>query len=151
MSKFNKKIGVRATNDPGLQKEGSGVRDGNPIEIQQKNLLLPEIMIMKNLLFVFLMFSGIAISSQTTKQNTQVVEAACGQCQFKMKGKKGCDLAVKIDGKSYFVEGTNIDDHGDAHAKEGFCNTIRKAEVTGRVKGDTFVATSFKLLPSEKK
>ena len=151
MSKFNKKIGVRATNDPGLQKEGSGVRDGNPIEIQQKNLLLPEIMIMKNLLFVFLMFSGIAISSQTTKQNSQVVEAACGQCQFKMKGKKGCDLAVKINGKSYFVEGTKIDDHGDAHSKEGFCNAIRKAEVTGEVKGDKFVATSFKLLPGEKK
>ena len=134
-----------------LPSSDKGHRDGNPIEIQQKNLFLPEIVIMKNLLFVFLMFSGIANSSQTTKQNTQVVEAACGQCQFKMKGKKGCDLAIKIDGKSYFVEGTNIDDHGDAHAKEGFCNTIRKAEVTGRVKGDTFVATSFKLLPAQKK
>ena len=28
---------------------------------------------------------------------------------------KGCDLAVRIDGKSYFVEGTKIDEHGDAH------------------------------------
>ena len=34
--------------------------------------------------------------------------------------KKGCDLAIRIDGKSYFVEGTKIDDHGDAHANDGF-------------------------------
>ena len=110
---------------------------------------------MKNLLFVFLLFLGIAVSSQTVQQKnqqkSQVVEAACGQCQFKMKGKKGCDLAVRIKGKSYFVEGTGIDDHGDAHSKEGFCNAISKAEVTGEVKGGKFVATSFKLLPAQKK
>ena len=68
-----------------------------------------------------------------------------------MKDKKGCDLAVRIDGKPYFVEGTNINDHGDAHSKNGFCNTIRKAEVSGEIKGDKFVATSFKLLPEDKK
>ena len=34
----------------------------------------------------------------------QVVEAACGQCQFRMTEKSGCDLAVKIDGESYFVD-----------------------------------------------
>ena len=34
----------------------------------------------------------------------QVVEAACGQCQFKKTEKSGCDLAVKIDGESYFVD-----------------------------------------------
>ncbi len=106
---------------------------------------------MKNLLTIFLLFLGIALSSQTTPQKTQVVEAACGQCQFKMQGKKGCDLAVRINGKSYFVEGTNIDDHGDAHSTEGFCNAVRKAEVSGEVKDGKFVATSFKLLPAEKK
>ena len=106
---------------------------------------------MKKLLFVFLMLSGITISSQQSKSKTQVVEAACGQCQFNMQGKKGCDLAVRINGKSYFVEGTKIDDHGDAHSQEGFCNAVRKAEVTGEVKGEKFVATSFKVLPAEKK
>ena len=106
---------------------------------------------MKNLIVIFLMSVGISISSQTVQQKTQVVEAACGQCQFKMQGKKGCDLAVRIKGKSYFVEGTGIDDHGDAHSKEGFCNAISKAEVTGEVKGGKFVATSFKLLPAQKK
>lgn len=104
---------------------------------------------MKSLLFMILLFAGIAVFSQS-KQTKQVVDVACGQCQFKMKGKKGCDLAVKIDGKSYFVEGTNIDDYGDAHAEEGFCNAVRNAEVTGTIKGDKFVATSFKLLPKNK-
>ena len=106
---------------------------------------------MKKLIIVCLMFLGITVSSQQAKLKTQVVEAACGQCQFEMQGKKGCDLAVRIDGKSYFVEGTKIDDHGDAHSKEGFCNAVRKAEVTGEVKGEKFVATSFKVLPAEKK
>lgn len=106
---------------------------------------------MKKLFFVFLMLSGITISSQQAKKKTQVVEAACGQCQFDMKGKKGCDLAVRTNGNTYFVEGTHIDDHGDAHSKEGFCNIIRKAEVTGEVKDGKFVTTSFKLLPAEKK
>jgi hypothetical protein len=32
----------------------------------------------------------------------------------------GCELAVRIDGKSYFVDGSSIDSHGDAHASDGF-------------------------------
>ncbi len=54
------------------------------------------------------------------------VEASCGECQFGMKG-DDCDLAVRIDGKTYFVDGTTMDEHGDAHAKDGFCNAVRKA------------------------
>mgnify|MGYP003648343991 FL=1 len=80
----------------------------------------------------------------------QIVEASCGQCQFGMKG-KGCELAVRIDGKSYFVDGTSIDSHGDAHATDGFCEPIRKAEVTGKIVGNRYKATSFKLLPKESK
>lgn len=79
----------------------------------------------------------------------QIVEASCGQCQFKMEV-KSCDLAVRIDGKSYFVEGTNIDAHGDAHADDGFCASIRKAEVIGAIKNNKFVVTYFKLLPLKK-
>ncbi|PCJ87577.1 MAG: hypothetical protein COA57_04450 [Flavobacteriales bacterium] len=64
----------------------------------------------------------------------------------------GCDLAVKIDGKAYYVDGTKIDDHGDAHSEHGFCNAVRKAEVTGEVVDGRFQATSFELLPvSEEK
>jgi hypothetical protein len=62
-----------------------------------------------------------------------------------MKG-KSCDLAVRIDGKAYFVDGTTIDEHGDAHAEDGFCNAIRKAAVTGKVENGRFKATSFTLI-----
>jgi hypothetical protein len=62
---------------------------------------------------------------------------------------KSCDLAVRIDGKSYFVEGTNIDSHGDAHAKDGFCASIRQASVTGTIKDNKFVVTYFQLIPKQ--
>jgi hypothetical protein len=58
----------------------------------------------------------------------------------------GCELAVRIDGKSYFVDGSSIDSHGDAHAKDGFVLTIRKAEVVGKVVDNKFKVTSFKLI-----
>ena len=76
----------------------------------------------------------------------QVVEAACGQCQFKMTEKSGCDLAVKIDGKSYFVDGTTIHDHGDAHADDGFCAAIRQAEVKGEIIDGRFKAETFTII-----
>ena len=97
--------------------------------------------------FLFVMFSVVILAQDKNESSKiQIVEASCGQCQFKMKG-KSCDLAVRIDGKSYFVEGTNIDAHGDAHAKDGFCASIRKAEVIGTLKNNKFVVTYFKLLP----
>lgn len=80
-----------------------------------------------------------------------VVEAGCGQCLLGLKGeKKGCDLAVRIDGKSYFVDGFKMDDLGDAHANDGMCKTVRQAEVTGEIMNGRFIASSFKLLPVEK-
>ena len=75
----------------------------------------------------------------------KVVEVACGQCQFGISGKAGCDLAVRIDGKSYFVDGTSIHDHGDAHADDGFCEAIRQAEVKGEIVDGRFKAESFTL------
>lgn len=78
------------------------------------------------------------------------LEASCGTCMFKMKG-DGCKLAVRFEGKDYFLEGTSIDDHGDAHDQEGFCNAISKAKVQGRVKGDTFKVSYFELLKKETK
>jgi hypothetical protein len=73
------------------------------------------------------------------------VAATCGTCMFKMDG-KGCHLAVKFKGKNYFVDGTSIDDHGDAHDKEGFCNAIKKAKVQGAVVGDRFLVSYFELI-----
>jgi hypothetical protein len=103
---------------------------------------------MKKILTFLFILSSTLILAQDKKENSkiQIVEASCGQCQFKMEG-KSCDLAVRIDGKSYFVEGTNIDSHGDAHADDGFCASIRKAEVIGEIKDNKFVVTHFKLLP----
>lgn len=79
----------------------------------------------------------------------QVCEASCGECQFNLEG-KGCQLAVRINGKAYFVDGTTIDDHGDAHATDGFCEAIRKAEVQGEVINDRFKVTYFKLIKPAK-
>lgn len=104
-------------------------------------------------IFILFVLAAQTLSAQTnTKTDTtakyRMVEASCGQCQFKMKDKEGCDLAVRIDGKAYWVEGTAIDKHGDAHATDGFCNSIRRAEVAGEVKGNKFLVTHFKLLPA---
>ena len=78
-----------------------------------------------------------------------VVETACGECQFKLSG-KGCHLAVRMDDKAYFVDGTDIDSHGDAHAKDGFCNAVRKAEVQGEIVNSRYKVTYFKLLKDAK-
>ena len=75
----------------------------------------------------------------------QIVEASCGECQLGLPG-KGCDLAVRINGKAYFVDGTSIDKHGDAHAEDGFCEAIREAEVQGEIVNNRFKATYFKLI-----
>ncbi len=75
-----------------------------------------------------------------------IVDAACGQCQFGLPG-SSCDLAVRINGASYFVDGTGIDDHGDAHSSDGFCNAVRPVRVSGQVQEGRFVATHFEVLP----
>ena len=90
------------------------------------------------------------VSKPDPAKKIQVVEASCGECQFKMEG-KGCHLAVRVDGKSWFVDGTSIDEHGDAHGENGFCEAVRKAEVQGEIVKDRFVVTYFKLLPVQVK
>jgi hypothetical protein len=106
---------------------------------------------MKTIIPIIAFFFCVTLQAQDkkTEQKPQVVEVSCGQCQFGMQSKKGCDLAVRIDGKTYFVDGTKLDDHGDAHAEDGFCNAIRKAEVVGEIKDDKFVVSYFKLLPQK--
>lgn len=99
-----------------------------------------------------------ALGQQKEEKPTQIdknkkvllVEASCGQCQLGLPG-KGCDLAVRMDGKAYFVDGSTLDSHGDAHAKDGFCNAVRKAQVQGELIDGRFKSTYFKLLPQEPK
>jgi len=86
------------------------------------------------------------ISQPNPSKKKQTVEIACGECQFHLPG-KSCDLAVRINGKAYFIDGAGIDDFGDAHASDGFCTAIRKAEVQGKVVKKRFKLTYIKLLP----
>ena len=97
--------------------------------------------------FIVLFVLIFTFSCTDKKEKTIVAEVSCGQCQFDLKGQNGCDLAVRIDNKAYFVDGAHIDDFGDAHDKEtGFCEVIRKAEVIGKIKGDHYLVTSVELI-----
>jgi S1-C subfamily serine protease len=89
---------------------------------------------------------GEAHSGSAETGQAFLVEASCGECRFGLSG-DGCDLAVRIDGEAYYVDGSSTDDHGDAHASDGLCNAIRQAMVEGQVEEGRFVASSFVLLP----
>ena len=67
-----------------------------------------------------------------------IVDASCASFQFN-KADDECLLAVEINAEMYYVDGTTIDDHGDAHGSEGFCSVIRKAHVEGVVDGNKFL------------
>jgi len=103
------------------------------------------------ILFIAFTFSTKAqeTPAKTTKIEQKLVEIACGECMLKMPG-KGCDLAIRIDGTPYFVDGRKIDDFGDAHADDGFCNAIRKATVTGEIVNGRFKAKSIQLVETKK-
>lgn len=102
---------------------------------------------MKKIQILLLMICVVGfIACSSSRLENKIVEASCGQCQFGMKEKKGCDLAIRFEGESYFVTGTGIDDHGDAHAADGFCQRIRKAKVTGEIKDGVFFAENFELV-----
>lgn len=113
---------------------------------------------MKKLFLLFFLatfaatFTASAQSKPTGKLDATkpvlVLDASCGTCNFEMKG-KGCFLAVKYEGKAYAVEGTGLDDHGDAHEDKGFCMAVRKAKVQGSLKDDKFVVSYFELLKVE--
>ena len=86
------------------------------------------------------------LSCTETKEKAIIAEVSCGQCQFGLTSQKGCDLAVRIDNKAYFVDGAHIDDFGDAHDKKtGFCEVIRKGEVTGKIVDGRFKASTIVL------
>lgn len=89
-----------------------------------------------------------ARATATRIDQPTVVPVACGECLFGMKG-KDCDLAVKLGGRPYFVDGVNGDDLGDWHAADGICSVVRQARVTGEVRGGRFIASHFELLPAK--
>ena len=120
---------------------------------QPNKLHLLKAIRMKNLLTVVFSCLMVAASAQNKPDSTKkslTVEASCGQCKLGLQG-KDCNLAVRFDGKAYFVDGTSIDSHGDAHADDGFCNKIRKAKVQGEIVNNRFKASYFELLPEAAK
>ena len=76
------------------------------------------------------------------------VEAGCGTCLFELAG-DACELAVKINGKAYFVDGATLDEFGDAHAEHGLCNAVSEAHVRGKIEGERFVAQTFELITED--
>ena len=67
---------------------------------------------------------------------------SCGMCNF-MNGDNDCALAIKVGSKVFSVKGVGIDDHGDSHAQDGYCNVIKKVYVEGRVRGKSFTANKM--------
>ena len=99
---------------------------------------------MKKILILSLL---ILVSCARKPAIKEVAEVSCGQCNFDLDIENGCDLAVRLDGVAYFIDGANIDDFGDAHDKNtGFCNVIRKAEVEGKIEEGRFKASSVILI-----
>jgi len=100
--------------------------------------------IMRKLIVLSLL---VLASCSNKKEIKQVADISCGQCQFELDSEQGCSLAVRVDEKAYFVDGFGIDDFGDAHDKHtGFCEVIRKAEISGVIENGRFKANAIKLV-----
>lgn len=75
----------------------------------------------------------------------RIVDAGCGRCLFGRKEDKKCNLAIKVDGKSYFVDGFHIKQFGNPDLDGGMCKRVHKAKVAGEVANSRFVASAFEL------
>ena len=104
-----------------------------------------------SLFIIFLLIIDISTIAQQFSSDTPgmrvnlIVDASCAKCQFN-KADDECLLAVEINSEIYYVDGTTIDEHGDAHGSDGFCNVIRKAHVEGVIDGNKFLFEKFSLL-----
>jgi len=104
-----------------------------------------------SLFITFLLIVDISTIAQQISLDTSgmrvnlIVDTSCAKCQFN-KADDECLLAVEIHSEIYYVNGTTIDDHGDAHGSDGFCNVIRKAHVEGVVDGNKFLLEKYSLL-----
>lgn len=74
-----------------------------------------------------------------------LVLASCGMCNFGMKNQKSCSLAIQVGEDVYSVNGSKIDEHGDSHAKDGFCNAVRVADIEGKIVNGVFESKEFVL------
>ncbi len=69
--------------------------------------------------------------------SSETVEVGCGKCVYDIAGVTSCVLAAKIGDHAVLVTGAEVDlqDHG-------LCEATGTAVVSGRLDGDTFVATT---------
>lgn len=74
-----------------------------------------------------------------------LIITSCGKCNFGTK-EKGCSLSAKIGDKIYPIQGVGINEHGDAHSTEGFCNAVRVAWATGTIQKNIFNVEYFDLV-----
>ena len=91
------------------------------------------------------LLTSCGVATKTPDKISTIVQASCGTCNFEMTS-DACELAIELNGKHYFVEGSSIDEHGDAHSEKGLCSLIRDAQVIGQVKHGVFVAEKFELI-----
>ena len=77
------------------------------------------------------------------------VIASCNKCNLGNFNNEKCGMAIAIDKNIYEVKGYSHD-HRKAHYKDGICNTLRIAHVSGNIKGDNFIAESFILMDRPK-
>ena len=120
---------------------------GNPMKNLSRSAALPLSLVISTLGLSGCDAAGVRPAPQDVVMVQRQVEASCGQCQFGMPG-SGCTLAIRFDGQGYYVDGSDIDDHGDAHGTDGLCNAIRNATVSGRVTSGRFKAERFALAPA---
>jgi len=72
------------------------------------------------------------------KVSSNAAVVGCSMCVFHMDGATKCELAVKLDGKAYLVNGAKVGGHE-------WCDRPLNAVVAGSVENDRFVATSVTL------
>ena len=113
--------------------------------------------ILNTVIFFYFFSSNIVLpfqnefKSEHTMRVNLIVDASCAKCQMGKNNDDECLLAVEINSDIYYVEGTTIDDHGDAHAIDGFCNVVRKAHVEGIIDDGRFYLDKFRLLKYREK
>ena len=106
--------------------------------------------ILRMLISVGLVLGLIACTGESTDQvsdlhaSAMTVEVGCASCIYEMEGVEGCELAARIDGKTYLVELEGFDAHGS-----GLCAGTKTAVVTGAIEGDRFHATSLEFAEDE--
>ena len=78
------------------------------------------------------------------------IEAGCAMCIYQMPGIEECVLAVRWDDRDWLVDGSGIDDHGDAHAPDGLCLVARPGKmIATATEGNRIDVESLVLVPQK--